>query len=160
MLPSEQDGHLDRLSHSINRQRDISLQINDELDVHTGLLQELDTDLDHTESRLSRARRGLDRVAQGTRENGSLLPLFSVARLLMLASFCFRLDRNDWCPHSLTPDPNHCFQDVTFGVAGISHTRFHEEHLLLIDCISFITPCISLSYYWSAKTCLMRSREY
>jgi syntaxin 8 len=71
MLSSEQDGHLDQLSHSINRQRDISLQINDELDVHTGLLEELDTELDQTEGRLSGARRRLERVARGTRENGT-----------------------------------------------------------------------------------------
>jgi syntaxin 8 len=70
VLSSEQDGHLDQLSHSIHRQRDISLQINDELDVHTGLLEELDTELDQTEGRLSGARRRLERVARGTKENG------------------------------------------------------------------------------------------
>ncbi|PSR83731.1 hypothetical protein PHLCEN_2v5630 [Hermanssonia centrifuga] len=68
-MMDEQDIHLDHLSHSINRQRDISLQINDELDVHTGLLQELDEDLDHTDSRLTRARRNLDKVAKGAKEN-------------------------------------------------------------------------------------------
>jgi syntaxin 8 len=70
VLSAEQDGHLDQLSHSINRQRDISLQINNELDVHTGLLEELDTELDQTEGRLSGARRRLERVARGTKENG------------------------------------------------------------------------------------------
>ena len=66
----EQDAHLDRLSQSIGRQRDISLQINDELDVHTGLLEGLDHDLDRTDSRLTHARRRLDRVARGAKENG------------------------------------------------------------------------------------------
>jgi len=70
----EQDDHLDNLSHSINRQHDISLQINDELDVHTGLLEELDTDLDRTAGRLSGARRGLDRVARGAKENSAFIP--------------------------------------------------------------------------------------
>ena len=70
-MMNDQDVHLDRLSQSINRQRDLSLQINDELDVHTGLLEELDHELDHTGSRLSRARRGLDRVAKGAKENGA-----------------------------------------------------------------------------------------
>ncbi|KAI0916233.1 hypothetical protein AcV5_003229 [Taiwanofungus camphoratus] len=69
-MMDEQDVHLDRLSQSINRQRDISLQINDELDVHTGLLEGLDHDLDRTDSRLSGARRKLDRVARGAKENG------------------------------------------------------------------------------------------
>lgn len=65
----EQDQQLDRLSHSIGRQHHISVQINDELDVHTGLLEELDTDLDRTESRLTGARRRLDKVARGAARN-------------------------------------------------------------------------------------------
>jgi syntaxin 8 len=67
---TDQDVHLDTLSHSITRQRDLSMQINDELDVHTGLLEELDHDLDNTESRLSRANQRLGRVAKGAKEHG------------------------------------------------------------------------------------------
>ncbi|KAG5635205.1 hypothetical protein H0H81_012055 [Sphagnurus paluster] len=70
-MMDEQDAHLDRLSHSITRQHHISLQINDELDVHTGLLEELDTDLDRTGDRLAGARRRLDRVARGAKNNGA-----------------------------------------------------------------------------------------
>ena len=70
-IMDEQDVHLDELSRSIGRQRDISLQINDELDVHTGLLEGLDHDLDRTDSRLTGARRRLDRVARGAKENGA-----------------------------------------------------------------------------------------
>ena len=66
----EQDQHLDHLSHSINRQHHISLQINDELDVHHGLLQDLDADIDRTQSRLGKARKKLDRVARGVKNNG------------------------------------------------------------------------------------------
>lgn len=69
-MMSDQDVHLDSLSQSINRQHDLSLQINDELDVHTGLLEGLDGDLNHTEGRLGGARRRLDRVAKGAKENG------------------------------------------------------------------------------------------
>lgn len=70
-MMNDQDVHLDRLSQSINRQRDLSLQINDELEVHTGLLQELDHELDHASSRLTGARRSLDRVAKGAKDNGA-----------------------------------------------------------------------------------------
>lgn len=70
-IMDDQDVHLDELSRSITRQRDISLQINDELDVHTGLLEGLDHDLDRTDSRLTNARRKLDRVARGAKENGA-----------------------------------------------------------------------------------------
>lgn len=76
-MMDDQDVHLDRLSHSINRQRDISLQINDELDVHTGLLEDLDHELDNTGDRLSGARRRLDRVARGAKENGERERLLS-----------------------------------------------------------------------------------
>ncbi|RDX54451.1 hypothetical protein OH76DRAFT_962955 [Lentinus brumalis] len=69
-IMDDQDVHLDELSRSINRQRDLSLQINDELDVHTGLLEGLDYDMDRTGSNLTSARRRLDRVARGAKENG------------------------------------------------------------------------------------------
>jgi len=68
---TEQDQHLDQLSHSINRQHHISLQINEELDVHHGLLQDLDTDIDRTQNRLGNARRKLDVVAKGVKNNGA-----------------------------------------------------------------------------------------
>ena len=58
------------LSHSINRQHHMSLQINEELDVHTNLLEELDTQLDRTEGRLGQARKALDKVARGVKSNG------------------------------------------------------------------------------------------
>lgn len=67
---TDQDVHLDTLSRSITRQRDLSMQINDELDVHTGLLEELDLDLDNTGSRLSRAGQRLGRVAKRAKEHG------------------------------------------------------------------------------------------
>ena len=66
---AEQDDHLDRLSQSINRQHHISLQMNDELDVHAGLLEQLDTDLDNTDARLRGARRRLDWFAKAARDN-------------------------------------------------------------------------------------------
>ena len=78
-MMDEQDVHLENLSQSINRQRDLSLQINGELDVHTGLLEELDQDLDHTDGRLSRARRKLDRVAKGAKENSRCIEFLLTA---------------------------------------------------------------------------------
>ena len=80
-IMDDQDVHLDELSRSITRQRDISLQINDELDVHTGLLEGLDHDLDRTDSRLTGARRKLDRVAKGAKENGTCSFGFAKLRL-------------------------------------------------------------------------------
>ncbi|KAI0795038.1 hypothetical protein C8Q75DRAFT_523740 [Abortiporus biennis] len=86
----QQDVHLDRLSQSVNRQRDISLQINDELDVHTGLLEGLDTDLDMTGSRLSGARRRLERVAKGAKENGSTVMIGLLILVLLILIIIFK----------------------------------------------------------------------
>ncbi|KAF8664125.1 hypothetical protein AX16_000815 [Volvariella volvacea WC 439] len=83
-LIDEQDEHLDRLSHSIQRQHHISLQINDELDVHTGLLEQLDTDLDNTENRLTSARRKLDKFAKGAKENASTVTIAVLIVVLLI----------------------------------------------------------------------------
>jgi syntaxin 8 len=48
------------------------MQINDELEVHTGLLEEMDNGLDNTGIRLGRARQRLGRVANGAKEHSEL----------------------------------------------------------------------------------------
>ncbi|KAI0051543.1 hypothetical protein FA95DRAFT_1485286 [Auriscalpium vulgare] len=85
-----QDDHLDHLSRSINRQRDISLQINDELDVHTGLLEGLDVDLENTSGRLGGARRQLDRVAKGAKEHGSTMTIALLILVLLVLIIVFK----------------------------------------------------------------------
>ncbi|KAF8201107.1 hypothetical protein K438DRAFT_1581915 [Mycena galopus ATCC 62051] len=90
LLMDQQDSQLDMLSHSINRQRDISLQINDELEVHTGLLEELDTDLGHTDTLLSGARRRLDRVAKGAKNNGSAVTIGTLILVLLVLIIVFK----------------------------------------------------------------------
>ena len=47
----------------------MSLQINDELEEQAGLLDTFDFELDRTGSRLTRARRTLDKVSRGARDN-------------------------------------------------------------------------------------------
>ncbi|KAJ3481601.1 hypothetical protein NLI96_g7542 [Meripilus lineatus] len=89
-LMDEQDVHLDRLSHSINRQRDLSLQINDELEVHTGLLEGLDRDLDGTGERMRSARRRLDRVAKGAKENSSTVIIGIIILILLILIIIFK----------------------------------------------------------------------
>ncbi|KII85330.1 hypothetical protein PLICRDRAFT_44600 [Plicaturopsis crispa FD-325 SS-3] len=89
-MMDEQDTHLDHLSHSINRQHHVSLQINDELDVHTGLLEELDTDLDRTGGRLSAARKKLDKVAHGMKNNGSTVTIAVLILVLLILIIVFK----------------------------------------------------------------------
>ncbi|KAI0090664.1 hypothetical protein BDY19DRAFT_992093 [Irpex rosettiformis] len=86
----EQDVRLDQLSYSIGRQRDISLQINDELDVHHGLLEEMDEELDRTDTRLLHARRSLDRVAKGAKENSSAVMIGIIIFVLLILIIVFK----------------------------------------------------------------------
>ncbi|KAJ3540799.1 hypothetical protein NMY22_g4152 [Coprinellus aureogranulatus] len=83
-IMDEQDQRLDQLSHSINRQHHISLQINDELEVHQGLLEELDEGIDRTSGRLGTARRKLDRVAKGIKENSSVFAIGVLIFVLLI----------------------------------------------------------------------------
>jgi len=89
-LMDDQDVHLDTLSRSITRQRDLSMQINDELDVHTGLLEELDHDLDNTGNRLSRAGQRLGRVAKSAKEHGSGLMIAVLILVLLILIIVFK----------------------------------------------------------------------
>ncbi|KAK7438072.1 hypothetical protein VKT23_018239 [Stygiomarasmius scandens] len=89
-MMDDQDTYLDQLSHSINRQRDLSMQINDEIDVHHGLLQELDTELDRTDARMSGARRKLDRFARSARNNSSTVAIGVLILLLLILIIIFK----------------------------------------------------------------------
>jgi len=89
-MMDEQDVHLDHLSSSIGRQHHISLQIGDELEVHTGLLDALDTELDGTGSRMSNARRKLQRVAEGAKRNGSTVTIGLLILILLILIVLFK----------------------------------------------------------------------
>ncbi|KAF9652744.1 hypothetical protein BDM02DRAFT_3153570 [Thelephora ganbajun] len=89
-IMDEQDDQLEHLSQSISRQHHISLQINDELDTHTGLLEGLDHDLDRTQSRMGNARRRLERVARGAKANGSSVTIALLILILLLLIIIFK----------------------------------------------------------------------
>ena len=68
----DQDDSLDRLSESIGRQRELSIQIGDELDSQGELLEDIDVMVDRSRGRLDGARRRLDRFSKKARDNGTL----------------------------------------------------------------------------------------
>ncbi|KAI6129314.1 syntaxin-like protein [Pisolithus croceorrhizus] len=86
----DQDAHLTHLSSSIGRQHHISLQINDELEVQTGLLDTLDTQLDGTDARMRSTRRRLERVARGAKENGSTVTIVLLILVLLVLIVVFK----------------------------------------------------------------------
>ena len=67
----DQDDSLDRLSESIGRQRELSIQIGDELDSQGELLEDVDGMVDRSRSRLDGARRRLDRFGKKAKDNGN-----------------------------------------------------------------------------------------
>jgi syntaxin 8 len=69
----EQDESLDRLSASIRNQRELSIQIGDELDSHVRLLDDVDELVDRHQTRLDSAKRKLNHVARTAKDHGTLL---------------------------------------------------------------------------------------
>lgn len=82
----QQDSHLDTLSLSIGRQRDLSIQMNDELELQAGLLDELDGDVENTGLRLGRASSRLRRVERSLKEHGEFSSSVVRLELTLLAS--------------------------------------------------------------------------
>lgn len=67
---ASQDNQLDTLTMSIGRQRDLSLRMNEELELQGELLEDLDGDVERTGLRLGRASGQLERVRRGVGEHG------------------------------------------------------------------------------------------
>ncbi|KAF3915222.1 hypothetical protein ABW20_dc0108606 [Dactylellina cionopaga] len=70
-IMEEQDDTLDRLSESIHRQRELSIQIGDELDGQGELLDDLDEGVDRAQRRITGARKRLDTFARKAKDNGN-----------------------------------------------------------------------------------------
>lgn len=69
----EQDQSLDRLSESIRNQRELSIQIGDELESHVQLLDDVDDSVDRHQERLNGAKRRLGSVAKTAKDHGGFL---------------------------------------------------------------------------------------
>ncbi|OCK82639.1 hypothetical protein K432DRAFT_441445 [Lepidopterella palustris CBS 459.81] len=80
----EQDTQLDRLGESIGRQRELSMQIGDELDGQVLLLDEIDEGVDRHQGQFNRARGRLERVSRKARENWSLTVIVVLIVILVL----------------------------------------------------------------------------
>ncbi|KAF1841059.1 uncharacterized protein K460DRAFT_295325 [Cucurbitaria berberidis CBS 394.84] len=68
----DQDDQLDQLGASIGRQRELSMQIGDELDGQVVLLDDVEEGVDRHTAQFRRARGRLDRFSRKARENWSL----------------------------------------------------------------------------------------
>jgi syntaxin 8 len=81
---AEQDEQLDQLGESIVRQRELSIQIGDELDGHVALLDEIDGHVDRHQSRLDQARKSLGHVARKANDNKQLTTIIVLIIVLVL----------------------------------------------------------------------------
>ncbi|KAK4178712.1 hypothetical protein QBC36DRAFT_299128 [Triangularia setosa] len=80
----EQDAQLDALGLSISRQRELSMQIGDELDSQVLMLDESERVADRQASTLNRARRQLGRVARGAAESGEGRQMTAIVVLIIV----------------------------------------------------------------------------
>lgn len=80
----EQDQSLDRLSESIQNQRELSIQIGDELDSHVQLLDDVDDIVDRHQDRLHGAKKRLNHVAKTAKDNGMFTGLWAIGRMMLI----------------------------------------------------------------------------
>lgn len=80
----DQDEQLDRLGESIGRQRELSMQIGDELDSHVAMLDEVEGLTDRHISRLDRARKTLGKVSRAAGENKQMTAIVVLIIILVL----------------------------------------------------------------------------
>jgi syntaxin 8 len=81
---AEQDEQLDRLGESIGRQRELSIQIGDELDSQVAMLDEVDGIVDRHQSRLDQARKSLGGVARKAKDNMQITTIIILIIILVL----------------------------------------------------------------------------
>ncbi len=79
-----QDEDLDRLGESIGRQRDLSIQIGNELEDQIDMLDESEQIMDRHQSRLDGARRQLGNVARRAKDNKQLTVIIILVIVLVL----------------------------------------------------------------------------
>jgi len=80
----DQDAHLDALGASIGRQRELSMQIGDELDSQVMMLDESDRIVDRHQGRMDRARRQLGRIARTAGESKQMVAIIVLIVVLVL----------------------------------------------------------------------------
>ncbi|CAG8951944.1 hypothetical protein HYFRA_00005750 [Hymenoscyphus fraxineus] len=80
----DQDEALDRLGESIGRQRELSIQIGDELDEHVQMLDEVDGHVERHANTLNKARKNLGTVARKAKDNMQMTIILILIIILVL----------------------------------------------------------------------------
>ncbi|KAI0424634.1 v-SNARE [Xylaria sp. FL1042] len=80
----QQDEQLDRLGASIARQRELSMQIGDELDDQVAMLDDVDVAVDRHQGRLDRAKRQVSRITRAAGESKQMIAIIVLIIILVL----------------------------------------------------------------------------
>ncbi len=80
----QQDEQLDRLGDSIGRQRELSMQIGDELDEHVQMLDEVEGHVDRHQTTLDGARKRLGNLARKAKDNKQLTIILILIMVLII----------------------------------------------------------------------------
>lgn len=80
----DQDEQLDRLGDSIGRQRELSIQIGDELDDHIQMLDDVEHHVDRHQTTLDGARKRLATITRKAKENMQLTIILILICVLVL----------------------------------------------------------------------------
>lgn len=81
---ADQDEQLDRLGESITRQRELSMQIGDELDDHVAMLEDQEALVDRHQTRLDRARKQVGKIARTASDNKQMTTIVILIVILVL----------------------------------------------------------------------------
>ena len=80
----DQDSQLDTLGRSIGRQRELTIQIGDELDEQATMLEDVDEGVMRHQGQLDRAKRRLGGVARKAKDNWSIVTIAILIVILVL----------------------------------------------------------------------------
>ncbi|KAI1076522.1 v-SNARE [Whalleya microplaca] len=80
----QQDAQLDVLGASIARQRELTMQIGDELDEHVAMLDDVDGAVDRHQGRLDRAKRQVRSISRAAGESKQMIAIIVLIIVLVL----------------------------------------------------------------------------
>ncbi|CAK7221057.1 hypothetical protein SBRCBS47491_004397 [Sporothrix bragantina] len=83
-IMQDQDEQLDVLGASISRQRELSMQIGDELDSHVAMLDETERLTDRHQTRIDRARRSVGKIARSAGDCKQMVAIVVLIIILVL----------------------------------------------------------------------------
>lgn len=91
---TEQDDALEDLSSAAERAKQVSMAVNEELDLHTKLLDDLEGDVEDTRGRLTSATRAVKRMMRrGSNCRAAMIAILVMTICMLLLLLIIKLER-------------------------------------------------------------------